>query len=124
MCWNLLDSRLFQAVFGSAIGDALGVPFEFQERGSFECKGMIGYGTHDQPEGTWSDDTSMTLATLKSIKENNGRIVIDDIRNNFLLWLNEGKFTPDGTVFDVGIATRKALRSGIPQTSEYSNGNG
>ncbi|MBR4483901.1 MAG: ADP-ribosylglycohydrolase family protein, partial [Erysipelotrichaceae bacterium] len=52
------------------------------------------------------------------------RIDVDDIRNNFLLWLNEGKFTADGTVFDVGHATLKALMSGVPQSGEYSNGNG
>lgn len=118
------DYDMYHAIFGLAIGDALGVPFEFEERGTFECEGMTGYGTHDQPAGTWSDDTSMTLATLKSIKDNNGRIDVDDIRNNFLLWLNEGKFTADGTVFDVGHATLKALMSGVPQSGEYSNGNG
>lgn len=30
---------------------------------------MRGYGTHSQPAGTWSDDTSMTLALLDSIEE-------------------------------------------------------
>ncbi|MBQ2657120.1 MAG: ADP-ribosylglycohydrolase family protein [Erysipelotrichaceae bacterium] len=118
------DYNMYHAIFGLAIGDALGVPYEFEKRGTFECKGMIGYGSHDQPSGTWSDDTSMTLATLKSIKDNNGRIDVEDIRNNFLLWLNEGMFTANGAVFDVGHATLKALMSGIPQSGEYSNGNG
>ncbi len=118
------DKKLYDAVFGLAIGDALGVPYEFNKRGSFECKGMIGYGTHNQPPGTWSDDTSMTLATLKSIKDNGGKIAIDDIRHNFLLWLNEGKFTVDGNVFDVGNATYKALKTGKPCVEEYENGNG
>ena len=116
--------KLYHAIFGLAIGDALGVPYEFEKRGTFKCKDMIGYGSHNQPEGTWSDDTSMTLATLKSIKDNNGKIVIDDIRKNFLLWINEGKFTANGNVFDVGHATLKALMEGKPQTGEYSNGNG
>ena len=118
------DYKLYHAIFGLAIGDALGVPYEFEERGTFECKDMIGGGSHNQPEGTWSDDTSMTLATLKSIKDNNGKIVIDDIRKNFLLWINEGKFTANGNLFDVGHATLKALIEGKPQTGEYSNGNG
>ena len=118
------DYNMYHAIFGLAIGDAMGVPFEFMERGTFECKDMIGHGSHNQPAGTWSDDTSMTLATLKSIKDNNGKVVTDDIRNNFLLWLNEGEFTANGDVFDVGHATLKALVSGIPQSGEYSNGNG
>ena len=28
---------------------------------------MEEYGTHYQPKGTWSDDTSMVLATMKGI---------------------------------------------------------
>ena len=61
-----MGERLRVAVYGLAIGDAVGVPYEFKQRGSFRCAGMIGYGTHHQPAGTWSDDTSMTLATCAS----------------------------------------------------------
>ena len=32
---------LQDAVYGAAIGDALGVPYEFRERDSFECAGMV-----------------------------------------------------------------------------------
>ena len=42
--------KLKDAIYGLAVGDALGVPFEFKERNSFECTDMIGYGTHNQPE--------------------------------------------------------------------------
>ncbi len=118
------NDELYRSIFGLAVADALGVPFEFKERGTFRCEGMSGYGTHDQPPGTWSDDTSMTLATMKSIKDNNGKIDVEDIRNNFLLWLNKGEFTPDGIVFDIGMSTYEALKSGVPQRDEYSNGNG
>lgn len=44
-------------IYGQAVGDALGVPFEFRGRDTFECTGMVGFGTHGQPAGTWSDDT-------------------------------------------------------------------
>lgn len=50
-------------LYGLAVGDALGVPYEFRGRGTFHCDGMAGHGTHDRPAGTWSDDTAMTLAT-------------------------------------------------------------
>ena len=118
------NQKLYHAIFSFVIGDALGVPYEFEERGSFRCFGMRGHGSHDQPAGTWSDDTSMTLATLKSIKDNDGRIVIEDIKNNFLKWLNEGAFTAHDEVFDVGHATLKALMTGEPRMGEYENGNG
>ena len=64
-----MNQKLYDAILGFAIGDALGVPYEFKERGSFTCSDMTSYGTHYQPLGTWSDDTSMTLASLsKTIK--------------------------------------------------------
>lgn len=67
-----MESKLKDAIYGLAIGDALGVPYEFKERGTFYCNDMIGNGTHKQPIGTWSDDTSMTLATCNSIKKTRG----------------------------------------------------
>lgn len=59
---------LRDCVYGQAVGDALGVPYEFRARGTFGCTGMAGHGSHDQPAGTWSDDTSMALATCDSIR--------------------------------------------------------
>ncbi|WP_235810740.1 ADP-ribosylglycohydrolase family protein [Tractidigestivibacter scatoligenes] len=59
---------LRDCVYGQAVGDALGVPYEFRARGTFECTGMVGHGSHSQPAGTWSDDTSMALATCDSIR--------------------------------------------------------
>lgn len=61
--------KLRSAIYGLAVGDALGVPVEFMERGSFCVTEMSGYGSHNQPDGTWSDDTSMTLATCDSIRK-------------------------------------------------------
>ena len=85
---------------------------------------MVGYGTHNQPEGTWSDDTSMVLATLDSLKSNDGKIVLKDMFERFNYWLLYGDYTAHGEVFDAGIATCKALQTGKPQTGEYDNGNG
>lgn len=118
------NKYLCDTIYGAVIGDALGVPFEFRERGTFTCTGMTGNGTYDQQPGTWSDDSSMILATCKSIKDNDGKIVIDDIRQNFEEWLYRGRFTPFGNVFDVGNTTRMALLYGEPQVHERSNGNG
>lgn len=33
-------------IHGLAVGDAIGVPYEFCERGTFECIGMADGGTH------------------------------------------------------------------------------
>ena len=119
-----MNKKLYDAVLGLAIGDALGVPYEFKKRGTFLCKDMVGYKTHHQPKGTWSDDTSMVLATLDSLKSNDGKIVPTDMFERFNRWLQNSDYTPFGEVFDAGIATCKALKTGKPQIGEYDNGNG
>lgn len=114
--------ELRDAVLGEAVGDALGVPFEFRERDSFECTGMIGMGTHGQPMGTWSDDSSMMLATCDSIKTC-GHVDVDDMRLRFEAWLRMGSYAVDG-VFDVGNTTLSALEAGHGMKGEWDNGNG
>ena len=113
---------LRDCVYGQAVGDALGVPYEFKFRDSFECSDMDGYGTHNQPVGTWSDDTSMSLAICDSYREL-GRIDIGDIRDKFVSWYRDGAYTCDG-LFDIGNATAEALRIGHGLAGEWDNGNG
>lgn len=114
---------LRDVVWGAAVGDALGVPYEFLDRDTFECKGMMGHGTHDRPAGTWSDDTAMLLATADSIRAL-GRIDVADMLARFRAWWREGAYTPDGIVFDIGNTTSDALRSGCGRDGEWDNGNG
>lgn len=116
-------AALRDAVYGLAVGDALGVPYEFRERGSFECTGMVGGGAHGKPAGTWSDDTSMTLATCDSIRTNAGRVVPADLLRRFRLWAEKGAYTVDG-LFDIGNTTQRALEEGVGRSRERDCGNG
>ena len=118
-----MNQSLKAAVYGLAVADALGVPYEFLPRGSFKAVEMTGYGSHQQAAGTWSDDTSLVLATCDSIREK-GKIDPVDMQQRFKNWLFEGAYTPDGLTFDVGNATREALTRGHGLSDEYSNGNG
>lgn len=104
--------QLRAAVYGQAVGDALGVPYEFQDRDSFACANMIGHGTHNQPAGTWSDDTSMMLATLDSLIGNDWQVDIEDMQHRFNAWLYDGEYAIDGNVFDCGNTVREALHRG------------
>lgn len=115
--------ELRDTVYGAAVGDALGVPYEFKGRDSFECAGMVSGGTHGQPAGTFSDDTSMMLATSDSIRVC-GRVDVRDMRGRFYDWLRKGAYTADGTVFDVGNTVATALSEGRGCEGERSNGNG
>jgi len=115
--------KLRDLAYGAAIGDALGVPFEFKERDTFSCTDMVGHGTDDMPAGTFSDDTSMLLATCDSLVQG-GKIDVNDMRKRFCAWINTGAYTPDGKAFGVGRTTHLALEAGHGLDGEYDNGNG
>ena len=131
----MINKKIFKSMlYGFAVGDALGVPVEFKSRKSLQknpVTDMRSFGTYNQPAGTWSDDTSMTLATMESIARLK-KIDYEDIMKNFSLWLETGAFTPFGEVFDCGITTRKAIFNFDAKISplecgmsdESSNGNG
>lgn len=127
-------SIIKRMLLGHAIGDALGVPVEFMDREHLRkdpVTDMRGFGTHRQPAGTWSDDTSMTLALMDSMVKSNG-VDADDIMKRFVDWYMEGRYTPYGEVFDIGLSCNAAIRkymSGTPAiycggTREMDNGNG
>lgn len=98
------------AIFGVVVGDAVGVPYEFSGIGLLKenpVKDMEGYGSHNKPKGTWSDDSSMTLALLDSLSSN--EISYDDIMKKFIEWYENDGYTSDGSVFDYGKTTEYAL---------------
>lgn len=122
-CVHYDRDRMRSCIYGLAIGDALGVPYEFRERGTFECTGMADGGTHRQPAGTWSDDTSMALCTCSSVKRR-AYIDVADIAGRFRRWLEHSDFTCDGRVFDVGVTCKRAISMGVPAKSYDDCGNG
>lgn len=118
------DKDLMRAcIYGLAVGDALGVPYEFRKRGTFCCDGMVGDGVHKQPAGTWSDDTSMALCVAASLKEL-GHIDATDISKRFRDWYLEGEYTCDGKVFDIGATCAHAIKTGEPDYTFDDCGNG
>ena len=125
-------NHIKSALFGLAVADALGVPYEFLHRDKMmenPAKGMIGNGTHKQPAGTFSDDSSLTFCLAEALTH---EFQLENVAKNFLKWYNEAFWTAGGVVFDIGITTETALErlengesaeySG--ETDEYSNGNG
>ena len=121
-------------IMGVVTGDALGCPVQFRTReevAKHPVTGMRGYGTFNLPEGSWTDDSSLTIALLESIRRLNC-IELNDIMENFMKWLYDGEFTPYGESYDIGRTTmqainrykkyRKANKCG--GDDEHSNGNG
>lgn len=120
------------AIMGSVVADALGVPYEFSHKKDMMAKpatGMTGNGTYNQEIGTWSDDSSLTLACMDSLL--NG-LNYEDMIRKFALYYFEAAYTPDNHVFDIGNTTKDAINNyanGRPALEcgcdgLHSNGNG
>ena len=104
-------SRALGCVVGSAVGDALGAPYEFGPPGAYSARfpePVIGGSGEMVPGGPWeageaTDDTQMGVIEAESILTING-IDEEHIYTWFQRWAN------DAATKDVGISTRKALR--------------
>jgi len=99
-------NKLKGALFGFAIGDALGGTTEFltkeeinQKYGKLEK--IIGGGVWDLEKGETTDDTAMTLAVAKGIIENPNN-PLPAIGENFLVWYRSNPK-------DIGIIIRTVL---------------
>lgn len=106
-----MKNKWLDGIFGVVVGDALGCPVEFLDRWELQkdpVTDMRGYGTFNLPAGSWTDDSSLTLALLDSLGEKK-MIVLPDIMNKFTAWLNNGDYTPYGDTFDVGRGTMQAI---------------
>ena len=104
-----MNNLLKPILFGVAVGDALGVPVEFKSRKYLTENPvitMLSFGTHDQPTGTWSDDTSLTLCLAETIVDG---FDLQKLADKFAAWKDYNYWTPLGWVFDIGIGTRVAI---------------
>ena len=122
-------------IMGVLIGDALGNPVQFMSRSSVLkrglVKGMEEGGVFHMPAGSWTDDGSMTLATLDSLTKKR-KLDYDDIMERFIRWDSEGKYTPFGKAYDQGLTCLDAIDrysqthkwSSCGKTGEHANGNG
>lgn len=91
-----ISHAIKSALFGVAVRDALGVPVEFISRESLKVKrvtDMVGYGTHHQPPGTWSDDSSLTFCLAEALTKD---FSLNNIANNFIKRYREKYWTARG----------------------------
>ncbi|MFC9281611.1 ADP-ribosylglycohydrolase family protein [Streptomyces collinus] len=118
-------------IVGSAVGDALGGPFEFGPEGAFSARfpvpggggEMCGGGGWDPGEAT--DDTQMAVMVAESLLEREG-LDPPDIFTRFQRWaVSDPK--------DIGLQTEDVLTNGLPwdqaaaihfQVNQRAAGNG
>ncbi|SDP44626.1 ADP-ribosylglycohydrolase [Streptomyces sp. cf386] len=110
MTESFRTARALGAVIGSAVGDALGAPFEFGPEGAFSARfpepgqggEMCGGGGWEPGEAT--DDTQMAVLVGESLLDC-GRLELPDVFRRFQRWAAaEPK--------DIGLQTEAVLSSG------------
>ncbi|MER7133708.1 ADP-ribosylglycohydrolase family protein [Streptosporangium saharense] len=123
--------RATGAVIGSAVGDALGAPFEFGMAGAFSARFPApGAGGEMGGGGGWNageatDDTQMAVHVAESLLERNG-LDLPDIFSRFQRWAADDPR-------DIGLQTEDVLTRGLPwdqaatahyRSSRHAAGNG
>lgn len=102
--------RAAGAVVGSAVGDALGAPYEFGPAGVFSARFPAG-GGEMRAGGGWdageaTDDTQMAVHLGESLLEQGG-LDLPDVFDRFRRWAAAGPK-------DIGLQTEDVLTNGMP----------
>lgn len=130
-----IRETVLSCMLGLAVGDALGVPFEFMPRRQAEGAELTHMQAsrffHGQPAGAWSDDTAMALASMDSLTRSRG-FDPEDMMAAFLDWYLNAAYTSTDVTFGVGGTVFRALhkaQTGVPAlrcglTGIRDNGNG
>ncbi|MFK5279602.1 ADP-ribosylglycohydrolase family protein, partial [Lacticaseibacillus paracasei] len=110
---GIMESRLIHGTVGFAIGDALGLPVKGQNAAELTAAPvttMKGYGTFNQPAGTYSDETGLALAGLDALQHG-----FDEqaLIKAYQAWFTAGKYAPYGKRSpDIWPSIETALKTG------------
>jgi len=118
-----MENFVKAGIFGVCIGDALGVPVEFKKREDlkrFPVNGYLEYMSWNQPKGTWSDDSSLTLCIADVLAKGYD---LEKIGQSFVKWNKYGHWTAHGKLFDIGGTTRHSIARLIKGESARFSGN-
>ena len=110
-----MHEKIKSSIYGFIIGDILGVPVEFYKR-SYLKENPITDMVNNKHRGTtigfYSDDSAMTLCTMKGIIDNPN--VFDSrlhksIMDNYILWVKDGYMSANKRCFGIGGTTFESL---------------
>ncbi|MEO1527875.1 MAG: ADP-ribosylglycohydrolase family protein [Planctomycetota bacterium] len=108
------------ALLGGAVGDAMGAPFEGLWSDDIPAKSALlswYHEYHGYPNGQYTDDTQLTLATIHSIVENQEIVLGDVARSIAELWRNHSVIGPGGACTQAAeryLATGEFVEMGAP----------
>lgn len=124
--------RIRGALYGVAVGDALGGPVEFMDAMTIQQKfgrvtDMIGGGWLNLKPGEVTDDTQMTLCVangiVDSVQGENGLSIAASVGQQFLAWADGGPKDIGGACSHSISAARKLGRirpNGIPTAQDWA----
>lgn len=121
---DMIRDRIAGALYGVAVGDALGGPVEFMDAERIAMRygrvtTMLGGGWLNLQPGETTDDTAMTLAVAEGIMER-PEAPIRAIGRRFIQWAESGPK-------DIGVACAGSIRNakriggGAPTTEDWEN---
>ncbi|KJE94191.1 ADP-ribosylglycohydrolase [Capsaspora owczarzaki ATCC 30864] len=110
---HVVIDRIKGVVFGQAIGDAFGLATEFMSVAqALEAYGPDGPADYSKivrdrhrsrwVQGDWTDDTDQMIVIMRSLIKNNGKVVVQDIAEGLLHWVEHG-FPEVGDVRGLGL---------------------
>ena len=112
------QDKIRGALFGVAVGDALGGPLEFMSAEEIQKKHgrvteIMGGGWLDLEPGETTDDTAMTLAVAEGILEEPDS-PYQEIGERFIDWYHSGPK-------DIGVACATSIRNAIGNGRDWFN---
>ncbi|WP_145041866.1 ADP-ribosylglycohydrolase family protein [Gimesia chilikensis] len=93
------ESSVLGTLIGGAVGDAMGAPFEGLWADSIPSAESLAASFHEYhgyPNGQYTDDTQLTLATIRSIVDQKDIVVADIARQIAELWRHHSVIGPGG----------------------------
>lgn len=121
---DMLRDRIAGALYGVAVGDALGGPLEFMNaeeiaRRYGRVTTMLGGGWLNLQPGETTDDTAMTLAVAEGIMEC-PEAPIQSIGRRFIQWVESNPKDIGGACAG-SIRNAKRIGGGAPTTDDWEN---
>jgi ADP-ribosyl-[dinitrogen reductase] hydrolase len=109
----MYECRVRGCFYGCLVGDALGAPVEFNERGTFpEVREMLpnkNFGRGLIPAGAFTDDGSMMMALAAAIVAAGGKQDPLTVLTHYKEWLFNGYLSSIDVCFDIGNTCRSAI---------------
>ena len=102
-------NKLIGSFIGLAIGDAMGAPIEFKQRGSFiPVTSYRSGGKFNLKAGSYTDDTAMALCLAQSLLKREGFDAIDQL-NRYVEWWHKGYMACGDKAVGLGKTVMRSL---------------